>query len=101
MRFLRRWASALHDRLRRDRGPELSAEDEHFAERLSEMLRGYVEAEIPDSVVTRFRVPHPAGQPGRPTARTLPHRGVRKVTGSIRRRPATRPQLEVSHEDPH
>ena len=101
MRLLRRWTLGLLDRLRYHRVAELSAEDEQFGERRREVLRAYAEAEIPDSVVTRFRVPHPAGQPGRPTARTLPHRGVRKVTGSIRRRPATRPQLEVSHEDPH
>jgi hypothetical protein len=91
---LRRSAFWLRDRFSRDRGIELSAEDELFAERLTEMLRAYVEAEIPDSSIPEFRVP----------SQSTKSRRVRRVSRSSRRsavRPLTRPRLEVSREEPH
>ena len=114
----------------RHRGGELSVEDELFAERLTEMLRDYVEAEIPDSAVPRFRVPVPAQSD--PAGRSATARRLRRPSPTSGSRPssatnasgpsnlsnppspssenprfshrgarAARLRLEVPHEDPH
>jgi hypothetical protein len=108
----------------RHRGVELSVEDELFAERLTEMLRDYVEAEIPDSAVPRFRVPVSAQSD--PAGRSAPSRRLRRSSRSSESRPssaattsspsspsgktprfshrgarAARLRLEVPREDPH
>jgi hypothetical protein len=100
MRLLRRTPlpAALRERLSRDPGVELSAEDQFFAERLSEMFRAYVEAEIPDPVVPEFRIPD---QSRRRAAARRGRKAVRPVRRSLVRRSAVRSPLEVSHEDPH
>jgi hypothetical protein len=45
--FARAFRERFTERFSRHRGVELSAENELFAERLSEVLRGYVAAEDP------------------------------------------------------